>query len=202
MAIVCLHGLGRSPEDWTAVSRGLARFGPVETDAADLSPGSVLVGHSFAGPESLRIAVARAGRVAGVVLTNSFFPPARNGRTTAASVKDYARHRAAVAGAMASRPDRPRPTAAGGRSLAALARLGLRPGAFHALARAVRAPVLVVHTRDDHHVPVDFAQAAARAHPAWELVVLPHGGHNAHVDRPEAWLAAVGPWLEARTGPG
>ena len=47
-----------------------------------------------------------------------------------------------------------------GGSLRSLVGFALRPARFDALARAVRAPVLVVHAADDHHVPVDFALAA------------------------------------------
>jgi fermentation-respiration switch protein FrsA (DUF1100 family) len=86
--------------------------------------------------------------------------------------------------------------ARGGRALPALARqaLGLRRAARAPAVAAV--PVLVVHARDDHHVPVDFALAAAAAHPAWATAILPRGGHHAHVTDPEAWPAAVAPWLE------
>jgi hypothetical protein len=30
--------------------------------------------------------------------------------------------------------------------------------------------------------------------------VLPSGGHHAHVTAPDAWLAAVTPWLPAAAG--
>ncbi len=61
----------------------------------------------------------------------------------------------------------------------------------------VLSPVLVVHARDDHHVPLDFALAAAARHPAWGVRVLDEGGHHAHVARPKEWLDAVSPWLAA-----
>jgi pimeloyl-ACP methyl ester carboxylesterase len=78
------------------------------------------------------------------------------------------------------------------RPLASLA--GQALGSFP---RADVARVLVVHARDDHHVPVDFAIAAAQRHPAWDLRLLDGGGHHAHVSRPTEWIAVVGPWLEA-----
>ena len=77
------------------------------------------------------------------------------------------------------------------RALLSLVRLAARPGGFGA---GVTAPVLVVHAVDDHHVPVDFAVAAARSR-GWDLRVLPAGGHHAHVVAPEAWLGVVVPWL-------
>jgi hypothetical protein len=79
----------------------------------------------------------------GVLRTDSFFPPSRNGRGIAASVRDYGAHRIAVAREMATRGSRPRPSGGGARGLGSLARLGLRPEAFHRLAGHVRAPVLV-----------------------------------------------------------
>src|SRR5262249_44708478 len=61
--------------------------------------------------------------------------------------------------------------------------------------------VLVVHARDDHHVPVDYAIAAAHRHPGWTLEVLDHGGHHAHISAPEAWSAPVTRWLTSRALP-
>ncbi len=202
-AIVCLHGLGRSVHDWDGVRDGLARYGDVRAIElpAELPAPAVLIGHSMAGVGTLRRAAADPDRVVGVILTGSFFPPARNGRSTAAALRDYGSHRIAVARELAARPGRPRPSGSGARGLGSLARLGLRPSAFHAIASQVRAPVLVVHARDDHYVPIDFALAAAARHPAWQVSLLDTGGHNAHVDRPDDWLAATGPWLEALLAP-
>ena len=55
--------------------------------------------------------------------------------------------------------------------------------------------VLIVHARDDHHVPVDFAIAAARRHPGWALRLLDGGGHHAHVRVPTQWSDTVVSWL-------
>ena len=60
---------------------------------------------------------------------------------------------------------------------------------------SIAAPVLIVHARDDHHVPVDFALAAAARHAGWDIRVLENGGHHAHLRAPGEWLAAVEPWL-------
>jgi pimeloyl-ACP methyl ester carboxylesterase len=60
-------------------------------------------------------------------------------------------------------------------------------------------PVLVVHAVDDHHVPVDFALASA-ARNGWDVRLLDVGGHHAHLRVPEAWAAAVEPWLVALVG--
>jgi pimeloyl-ACP methyl ester carboxylesterase len=196
LQIVCLHGLARSARDWDGVRAELELHGTVLTPEVapdDLPDSTVLVGHSMAGVAALRLAADE--RVAGVILTGSFFPPARNGRSTAQTLRGYGRHRLAVVRDLVSRGRTPRPSGVGARGLGSLARLGLWPSAFHAVAGAVQAPVLVIHASDDHYVPIDFALAAAARHPAWEVSVLAAGGHNAHVDRPADWMAAAEPWL-------
>lgn len=196
MRVVCLHGLGRTPADWDGVAPGLGAFGDVAAPAREAAAdavlaGAIVVGHSRGGVDALR----GAGRVPvrAVVVTGCFFPPARNGRGLGASVGGYLAHRVAYVRGL--QRGRPRAATAGG--LAGLARLGLRRAAFDALAARVSAPVLVVHARDDHHVPVDFALAAVARHPGWDVRVLDGGGHHAHVDDPAAWLAVVSPWLAA-----
>jgi pimeloyl-ACP methyl ester carboxylesterase len=207
--LVCLHGLGRAASDFNGVRPGLLRFGRVT--APDLPRGgmpalqaaigslprpAILIAHSMAGPLALWHAGQAPEAVAAIVLTGSFFPPARNGRTLGASLADYGRHRAAVVRAARWR----RLSGGTARATASLARMGLRPAGFHALAGAVEAPVLVVHARDDHFVPVDFALAAARRHPGWSVATLGAGGHNVHVERPAEWLDAVSPWLAGDQG--
>jgi pimeloyl-ACP methyl ester carboxylesterase len=164
---------------------------------AALADGSVVVGHSMGAVIALRLAAEPGRSVRAVVLSGCFFPPARNGRTVPASVADYARHRIAFVAEARRRPATGGPRRGTAGALGSLVRLALRPAGFDALAGAVRAPVLVVHARDDHHVPVDFARAAAARRPAWTLRVLDRGGHHAHVDDPAAWLSAVVPWLRA-----
>jgi pimeloyl-ACP methyl ester carboxylesterase len=148
-------------------------------------PGSVLVGHSMGGVLALSLAMDCEPRA--VVLTGSFFPPARNGRSLGASLRDYGAHRVAFLRSMERRGG----GESSARALLSLVRRAARPGGFGA---GVSAPVLVVHAVDDHHVPVDFAVAAARSRD-WDLRVLPAGGHHAHVVTPAAWLEAVVPWL-------
>jgi len=123
-----------------------------------------------------------------IVLTGSFFPPALNGRSLGASLRDYGRHRVAFVRSMERRGGASESST---RALLSLVRRAARPGGFGA---GVTAPVLVVHAVDDHHVPVDFAVAAARSR-GWDLRVLPAGGHHAHVVTAEAWLKVVVPWL-------
>lgn len=211
--VVCLHGLGRSPSDWDGVRGGLEPFGKVVTpglprsperalevvDAA-VSPGAIVIGHSIGGVLALRLARDRPRPLAALVLSDCFFPPARNGRGTVATVRDYGAHRVAYVRGLRGRSGAPVATSSRSGGLAALAgliRLGLHRAEFDADADAVAAPVLVVHARDDHHVPLDFALAAVARHPGWEIRVLERGGHHAHVTRPGDWLAAVAPWLSS-----
>jgi len=132
-----------------------------------------------------------------LILADSFFPPARNGRSRAAMLADYGSHRIALGRELAARGARPRPRPSTARAMRSLAQLGLRPRSFHATARAVRAPVLVVHGRRDHHVPVHFASAATAQHSSWTSRIIEDGSHDAHIERPADWLAAVSAWLDA-----
>jgi pimeloyl-ACP methyl ester carboxylesterase len=155
--IVCLHGLGRSPDPALEI-----------VDAA-VPPGGILIGHSIGGVLALPLARERPRCVA------------------------YVRSVRGRSGAPVESTSR----SGGLAALAGLARMGLHRAAFDADADAVAAPVLVVHARDDHHVPIDFALAAIARHPSWEMRALDRGGHHAHVTEPGPWLAAVSPWLEA-----
>ena len=64
---------------------------------------------------------------------------------------------------------------------------------------AVRCPVLVLHGLLDRLVPVAAVRAAARAHPAWSLVVLPGVGHVPQLEAPQVCATEIGEWLG---GPG
>ncbi len=206
--VVCLHGVGRSGQDWDGVRTGLERYGVVHTPdlpratpatflsgIADLPADVLLVGHSLGAVVAL--AHAATVPVRGLVLSNSFFPPARNGRSRTATLTDYAAHRVAVVRELSQRGVSPRPRISTGRAMGALARIGLRPQSFYALCSAVRAPVLVLHGRPDHFVPVDFAMAGVARNPAWTLRIL-NGGHDLHLDQPTEWLRCVDSWHERR----
>jgi pimeloyl-ACP methyl ester carboxylesterase len=206
--IVCLHGLGRGPSDWNAVRDRLQVHGTVVAPALpreparalaaarrEVVPGAVLVGHSNGGIVALRIAREEGAALAGVVLTGCPFPVARNGRTRTETALDYAGHRVAFLRSLSDTPrlDGPRRRSPAG--LAGVARVLAGPGRFEAMVAGIRVPVLVVHARDDHHVPVDFALAAAAPY-RWDVRVLDAGGHHAHVRAAAAWTAAVEPWIE------
>jgi pimeloyl-ACP methyl ester carboxylesterase len=170
----------------------------IEVVDAVVAPGAIVIGHSMGGVLALRLAHEHPRPLSALILTDCFFPPARNGRTTAATLRDYGAHRLAYLRALRSRSGAPLETGSrsGGLSaLGGLARLGVRRGKFDAAADSVAAPVLVVHARDDHHVPVDFALAATQRRRDWEIRVLDRGGHHAHVTQSGLWLDAVTPWL-------
>jgi pimeloyl-ACP methyl ester carboxylesterase len=208
--VVCLHGLGRTPADWDGVRVGLGRFGEVRAPelpvrqreavallAPMIAPGELVVGHSMGGV----VAQLVGARVpfGALVLTGCFFPPARNGRGLGQSLTDYAAHRVAYVRAAACARVLRRERAPGSiRAMAPLVRQALRGRGGGPSPVLARTPTLIVHARDDHHVPVDFALAAAAAHPGWSCAILARGGHHAHVERPADWLGAVSPWLDAR----
>jgi len=194
--VVCMSGVGGAAAEWDLVSPSLARFGRVSTAPPAAGP-LIVVGHSQGGVRALQMAAGEPGRVEAVVLASSFFPPARAGRPLAAAAVDYGRHRIAYARELAGRRRVPSPTRRGLRQMAAVARLGLRPAAFHLLASRAGCPVLVVHGDDDHVVPVSFARAAVAVHPTWTLRALPGAGHRPHRDHPDLWADAVSAWLRS-----
>jgi len=160
-----------------------------------VEPGAIVVGHSMGGVIALRVAAETSRPLRGIVLTGCASPIARNGRSRRATAVDYAGHRLAFLRSIRSRPHGVGPRAGTFAGLAAVARVLGRPGRFDAIFGAITAPVLIVHARDDHHVPVDFAVAAAARHPGWDIRVLGSGGHHAHFRAPTEWLAAVEPWF-------
>ena len=206
--LVCLHGLGRTPTDWDAVRGSLGEFGQViapvvPSRAADalglldrvITPGSIVIGHSMGAVTAMRLVTRRPRALRAAVLTGSFFPPSRNGRSSAEAMLDYGAHRAAFLANSRTQRDRRVGRPAIG-PLASLVRQAVRAGNpdESGLARAAGS-VLVLHACDDHHVPVDFAVAAARRHANWEIRLLAAGGHHAHVSRPTDWADAVCAWL-------
>ncbi|MGI8800897.1 MAG: alpha/beta fold hydrolase [Solirubrobacteraceae bacterium] len=211
-SVVCLHGLGRSPSDWDGVVAELGAFGDVRTPTvprhpsaatrragANVDAGAIIIGHSLGAVTALRLAAHATRPLRALVLTGCFFPPARNARTVRASALDYIAHRVAYVRSLG------RPGAAGDSragttaALASLLGLAVRRREFDAVAADVGSPVLVVHARDDHHVPLDFALAAAVRRRLWTVHIMERGGHHAHVTRPTEWINAVAPWLEGLT---
>lgn len=206
--VICLHGLGRTPDDWNAARERLGEFGEVVTPAVPLVPAAALelldplitdeaivIGHSMGAVLAMQVIERRPRPLRAAVLAGAFFAPARNGRSAGATVLDYGAHRIAfIRDAIRDRAQRPRTPV---RPLSTLARLALSPGDLEPALDRSASSVLVVHASDDHHVPVSFALAAARRHPNWDVRVLDRGGHHAHVSQPAAWSDAVTWWLGA-----
>jgi pimeloyl-ACP methyl ester carboxylesterase len=74
--------------------------------------------------------------------------------------------------------------------------LGRRRDVVRWIIGAVKAPVLVVHGREDRLVPLGFAMGALELRPDWDMRLIPKVGHVPQMEAPERWLAAVEPWLE------
>jgi pimeloyl-ACP methyl ester carboxylesterase len=188
-------GLGGSVGEWRNAMHALAlsepTFGELPTTGS-----CVAFGHSMGGIDALRAAAAHPLTVRGLVLTSSFYPPARAGRGIGTSAADYGRHRVLYLRDLARRGRAPRPTQLGARRLARLAALGIRPGVFHELVARVTCPVRVIHGQQDHVVPVAFARAAAARHPAWVYDEIAGVGHFPHRDQPETWADLVRPWID------
>jgi len=159
---------------------------------------AIVIGHSQGALRALELAAADPDRVVALVLTGGVFPPARNGRTLAASAADYGRRRVRYLRALAATRRRPRPTRSAARRMQGMARLVLRPNAYHALANGVTCPVLIVHGDEDDLVPVDFARAAVARHPRWEYREIAGGGHVMQRDDAARWAALVDAWLDQR----
>jgi pimeloyl-ACP methyl ester carboxylesterase len=71
----------------------------------------------------------------------------------------------------------------------------LRGQGYRRAIREVTGPVLLIHGERDRLVPVSAARSAAKAHPAWELVVLPDTGHIPELEAPAQTAAAITAWL-------
>jgi pimeloyl-ACP methyl ester carboxylesterase len=67
--------------------------------------------------------------------------------------------------------------------------------AYRRAVDSVRCPVLMLHGTLDRLIPVAMARLAARAHPAWSLVVLPGVGHVPQLEVPDVCAAEIREWL-------
>lgn len=60
---------------------------------------------------------------------------------------------------------------------------------------ATGVPILLLHGRQDMTFPAGLAEVTAATLPTARARILDDAGHMAHVDQPEAWLAAVSDFL-------
>ena len=205
-AVVCLHGVGRTPSDWAAVRAGLEAFGPVRSPtlprarpqalasaraAVEAGAGAapaVLVGHSMGGLVVQR-ALARYAARAGVLVAPVPAQPA-----VYAYLRLLRRHPGDALAMLAGRslPMRPEYLF---RELdaAEAARHSDRCGEESALAQYQLifhrpapqplggAPVLVLESPDDELLPASSIRATARRYGA-ELVEFPGMGHDLMLD--------------------
>jgi pimeloyl-ACP methyl ester carboxylesterase len=74
----------------------------------------------------------------------------------------------------------------------------LRGQAYRRSINAVSCPVLLLHGSADRLVPVTAAAGAARAHPAWSVVIMSGVGHAPQLEAPAECAAEIGRWLAAK----
>lgn len=67
---------------------------------------------------------------------------------------------------------------------------------FHALARSIRVPTLLMQGDVDRLVPVANSRELARERPDWTYVEYAGMGHTPMMERPEEFVATVEAWLE------
>jgi pimeloyl-ACP methyl ester carboxylesterase len=67
----------------------------------------------------------------------------------------------------------------------------IRPENSLARLGALAVPILALHGRQDMTFPASLAEYTAVQLPSARAVILDEAGHMAHIDQPEAWLAAI-----------
>lgn len=157
-----------------------------------LDPAVVSLFALMATPGLGRLVMTRRRRMA---------PETAVGRVLALCVADPGRVRAdvvaehvALARRRADFPEVQRDFAAAARSVARMA--GVRDGGrYRRVMRSVTCPVLLLHGARDRLVPVAAARAAARAHPAWSVVVLGGVGHVPQLEVPGQSARLIADWL-------
>lgn len=75
-----------------------------------------------------------------------------------------------------------------------------RPDDAVARLAALGLPVLLLQGRQDMGFPASLTAEAAGMIPSARAVILEEAGHMAHIDQPEAWLAAVAGFLGGSAG--
>jgi pimeloyl-ACP methyl ester carboxylesterase len=82
-----------------------------------------------------------------------------------------------------------------------IATAGLGGHAYRQAIAALGCPVLLLHGEHDRLVPASAARAAARAHPAWSVTVLPAVGHVPQLEAAHECAGAILSWLDSAGRP-
>lgn len=223
-----LHGDSQSwdpvlralPDEWSAEAQDL----PAESDldaladavAGQISPGSVLVGHSLGGVVAMHVAARHPSLLAGLVLVTAPAgtedPESAAARAErAAGLSQEAYEEIALDGMEAVyfgdrghdplvRQERLRAARGYGpeRFAAHSVALGRRPDRWDFPARAA-CPVLIVGASDDQVVPTAEQRRWAEVNEAAHVttVEIPRTGHMVPVEDPEALAGAISQWWAA-----
>ena len=209
-------GHGESPLPTAPL--GAVQFGDLLVEFADRLDLSnvVVVGNSVGGYAASRLALERPERVAGLVLVNTggFTPhsvftrlfcavmgkPAVVKAVLPFSVRAYMRVKSATDRAVVARVTARAKTDEGARTAAALWRSFAEPDHdLRTRAAQISAPVLITWGARDLTAPKRWGKAVAAAIPGSTFEALPTG-HVVFSSEPEAWLAAVVPFVDAAHG--
>ena len=190
--------------------RALSRF--IEQQAT----GTVILGgNSMGGATAMLQAAVEPDSVGGLVLTGSVYPWARGGwphplvitgfavydipavgdRVVEARLRHLSAERLVRMGyRMCTADPSTIPPEVTEASVALIEERAKDPDVGPAFLDACSRSVLVMHGRRDRLVPVAFAEAALRTHPAWRGRIFPDLGHLPQMEAPGRWLAEVADW--------
>jgi pimeloyl-ACP methyl ester carboxylesterase len=210
------HGASPAPEDPDSV--GTVQFGDLLEEFADRLDltNVVIVGNSVGGYAACRLAIARPGRVAGLILVNNGGFTRYNafirafcalmGRPTMVKalfpvlVRMYMAAKTPHDRAIVARVIARSKTAAGAQTAAALWRSFPEPGHdLRARAAGITAPTMITWGARDATAPVRWGRAVYAAIAGSTFHELPTG-HVVFSSQPDAWLARALPFIDAAHG--
>ena len=210
LILVNLPGFGRSPPAGPAVSDHADAVAAMFDDL-ELPPETDVLGNGLGGFVALALASRHGTRFRRVVLVGSAIAFPEAGRATFRALTDKVEQdgMAAVAGA-AMRRMFPEPFIAANPEVIAGREAAFRqidPGVFAAACRAlaaldlsdqlarIRNPTLIVVGAEDQATPPALGRALAARLLDARLIELPGLGHCPHIQDPDAFVAAVAPFL-------
>jgi len=215
LVLVNLPGFGRSPPAGPAFGDYADAVAGLFDDLA-LPPETDVLGNGLGGFVALSLASRHGTRFARMVLVGSAIAFPEAGRATFRALADRVEQvgMAAVVGA-AMRRMFPEPFIAIQRDVVAGREAVLRqidPGVFAAACRAlaaldlagelvrIRNPTLVVVGAADQATPPALGRALANSLADARLALLPGLGHCPHIQDPDAFVAAIAPFLGCGRG--